>query len=214
MQPKLVIFDCDGVLVDSERATNEVLVAKLGRYGFHVKIEEAFKLFVGGTMAGLRDTAMAQGADLPDNWLDEIYAEMFARLHQGVDLVPGIVAVLDRLDARGIPYGVGSNGPPEKMQITLGGNNVMDRFNGHVYSAHTIGIAKPDPGLYLHVAAQFGIAPAQTAVIEDSATGAKAARLAGMRCFGYAADMPRKGLSDQGAICFDDMADLPDLLNL
>ena len=214
MRPDLVIFDCDGVLVDSERATNEGLVENLAHYGFQTTVEDAFRLFVGGTMAGLRDKVIENGVDLPDDWLDEIYAQMFARLKAGVPPVPGVIDVLDRLDRAGIPYGVGSNGPPEKMDITLGQNNMIARFGGHIYSAHTVGIAKPDPGLFLHVAAQFDAAPDRTVVIEDSATGVRAATAAGMRCYGYAGDTPAEKLRAVGAIPFFDMTDLPGFLNI
>jgi beta-phosphoglucomutase-like phosphatase (HAD superfamily) len=122
--------------------------------------------------------------------------------------------VLDALDAAGIPYAMGSNGTPEKMQITLGQHGLIERFKGHLYSGQALGRPKPAPDLYLHAAAQLGKAPAECIVIEDSAAGARAARAAGMRCMGYAPHGHADRLANEGAIPFTDMATLPKLLGL
>ena len=142
--PKLVIFDCDGVLVDSEQVTNEVMVASLKRYGLTMTVEQSMDHFVGGTMASVMSKSRAMGADLPETWIDDVYAEMYARLEQGVDLVPGIPNLLDRLAAEAIPFCVASNGSEAKMKITLGQNGLWDRFHPHaMFSAHALGVAKP-----------------------------------------------------------------------
>lgn len=213
MTPDLVIFDCDGVLVDSEGPSNAVMIDNLGRYGLTVTMEYAMNNFVGGTIAGVAEKARALGADLPDNWIDEIYAEIFERLRQGVDAIPGIVNFLDRLDAAGVPFCVASNGSEDKMAITLGGTGMADRFKGRMFSAYTLGVAKPDPELFLIAARTMGVAPDRAVVVEDSPTGALAAQRAGIRCYGYA---PHGGeaLARQGAIVFDNMADLPGMLGL
>jgi HAD superfamily hydrolase (TIGR01509 family) len=131
-----------------------------------------------------------------------------------VPLIPGIVAVLDALDVAGIPFAMGSNGTPEKMQITLGQHGLVDRFRGHLYSGQALGRPKPAPDLYLHAAAALGVAPADCVVIEDSAAGARAARLAGMRCMGFAPHGHADRLKAEGALPFTAMADLPRLLGL
>jgi len=215
-RPKLVIFDCDGVLVDSEGATNEVLAKNLSNYGPTLSQQECIDNFVGGTMAGLADKARGLGYDLPDDWLDEIYAAMFERLAEGVPVIEGVVDVLDALDRSDIPYCVGSNGPMEKMDITLVNAGLMDRLKGRIYSPHVIGMehAKPAPGLYLHAARTMGFAPADCAVIEDSASGAKGAQAAGIRCFGYTGETPADVLEAVGAITFASMHGLPELLEL
>jgi len=214
MRPELVIFDCDGVLVDSERVTNAVLADRLRPYGIDLSVEETMALFVGGTIALVAEKAGEMGAMLPDTWVEESYEAMFVQLAVETPLVAGILSVLDRLDAAGIPYCVASNGPPRKMEITLGQHGMLERFGAHVYSAHTVGIAKPDPGLFLHAASAFGIPPSACTVIEDSATGARAAARAKMRCFGYSADTKAEKLVAEGATVFSEMSVLPKLLGL
>lgn len=213
--PKLVIFDCDGVLVDSERVSSEVLVDNLARHGLNMTLEQVMAQFVGGTMAGVMQTARAMGAALPEDWLAQINAETFARLEQGVPLVPGIPALLARLDAAGIPTCVASNGSERKMRITLGQNDLWDRFHPQaMFSAHSLGVAKPEPGLFLAAASHFGVQGRDCLVIEDSVSGVTAAVRAGMRCLGYAPHDSGSQLAACGAELFRDMADVPALVSL
>lgn len=185
-RPEYVLFDCDGVLVDSERITSRVLRDDLARHGLDLPEARIEALFVGGTMAGVMRTARDMGAELPDDWLDQVYGAIFAALEVECVAVPGIVAVLDALDAAGIGYAVGSNGPIAKMDVTLRCTGLWSRFEGRVYSAHDCAASKPAPDVYLKAAAQAGIAPAQCVVIEDSATGARAGQAAGMAVYGFA----------------------------
>lgn len=120
MFPALVIFDCDGVLVDSETPANEMLVANLARHGMTLTIEEAEHKFVGGTLQTEFETLKAMGANLPDDWCMEYRKELHGRLREGVEPIAGVIAVLDLLDEKGVPYCVASNGSDEKMSITLG----------------------------------------------------------------------------------------------
>ncbi|MGI9424620.1 MAG: HAD-IA family hydrolase, partial [Hyphomicrobiaceae bacterium] len=147
---------------------------------------------------------------------DEIYQELFARLAEGVSVIPGVLDVLDGLDADAVPYCVGSNGPMAKMTITLTPSGLWHRLEGRIFSPHVIGMehAKPAPGLFLHAARTMGVTPDEAVVIEDRYSGASAARAAGMRCFGYSAETPPEQLIEAGATPFDDMADLPGLLKL
>lgn len=120
MTLKMVIFDCDGVLVDSETISNKVLQRNLARHGLELSLEKIMDMFVGGTIAGLMVEARKMGANLPDDWLDHIYPEIFEALAQSVEMVPHIPLVLNALDAAGVVYAIGSNGPMRKMEITLG----------------------------------------------------------------------------------------------
>jgi HAD superfamily hydrolase (TIGR01509 family) len=213
-RPDLVIFDCDGVLVDSETLSNKVLAANLTRHGLPMTTERSMELFVGGTMRGVGEQARGMGADLPADWIDEIYEEIYSALRAGVDVIAGIPELLDHLDAARIPYAVGSNGSEAKMQITLGQNGLLDRFKGAIFSAHTLKTAKPDPGLYLAAAAHFDVDPSRAVVVEDSATGATAAARAGMRCLGYAPHGDGAALQAKGAELFDSMFSVPGLIGL
>lgn len=208
----LVIFDCDGVLVDSEVVSNQALVDNLSRYGLQMTLAACMDRFVGSTMPGCLRKARDMGADLPETWVDEIYAETYAALRAGVPLVAGVLQVLDTLEARSLPYCVASNGSRDKMRITLGQNNLWDRFAPAMFSAHELGIGKPEPDLFLAAASHFGAK--NPVVIEDSPSGAEAARRAGMRCLGYAQHDDGARLAALGAEVFHDMADLPALLGL
>ena len=166
-------------------------------------------------MLGLFTTARTLGADLPDNWVDDFYARLYARLALGTPLIAGVSAVLDRLDDAGIRYAVGSNGSDQKMQITLGQHpEIFARFNGHLYSGQTLGCPKPEPGLWLHAARALGAAPEYCVVVEDSPTGCTAAARAQMRCFGLAEHDDGARLAATGATVFHRLADLPRLLGL
>ena len=183
-----VLFDCDGVLVDSERLTNQLLRDDLAARGLDLTVEEVMGLFVGGTTESVVDEATRLGAEMPPNWIEGFYAKMFARLDAEVEAVPGAPELVDTLFERKTPMAVGSNGPTAKMQITLSRTGLLSKLSPHIYSARDLGAPKPKPDIYLHAARQLGVAPAHCVVIEDSVSGAKSAKAAGMRCIGYAAE--------------------------
>ncbi|MBI1170319.1 HAD-IA family hydrolase [bacterium] len=214
MTPQAVIFDCDGVLVDSESIAFALLERDLSSYVPHVSRAQMERDLLGLTLAGVAEKARTLGADLPDTWVEDFYARLYARLEQGTPLVPGILGVLDALDVAGIPYAIGSNGSPRKMQITLGQHRgLIDRFQGRVFSGQETPRPKPFPDLFLKAAAAMNVAPKHCVVVEDSPTGARAARAAGMRCMGYAPH-GAAALLAEGAEPFTRMTDLPALLNL
>jgi HAD superfamily hydrolase (TIGR01509 family) len=215
LPPNAVIFDCDGVVVDSEEMTFDLLVDEFAQHGLILTRDVIARDYIGGTMADVANRARASGARLPDDWVTRFYDRLYAHLAKGTRLIPGILDVLDALDAHGIPYAIGSNGSDAKMQITLGQHpGLIARFSGHLYSGQTLGRPKPAPDLYLHAAKALNAEPARCVVIEDSPTGARAARAAGMRCLGYAAHTPAERLIAEGAEPFHAMAALPGLLNL
>lgn len=214
MRPAAVIFDCDGVVVDSEHPTLVMVRDDLERYGLPLTLEELEAGYIGGTVETVAQKARANGAQLPENWVSDFYERMYAMLRAHVPLIPGILGVLDALDSAGIPYAMGSNGTPEKMQITLGQHGLVERFRGHLYSGQALGRPKPAPDLYLHAAVRLGVPAADCVVIEDSAAGARAARLAGMRCYGYAPKGVHPALVAEGAVLFGNMGDLPGILRI
>lgn len=216
-RPDAVLFDCDGVIVDSEGPSFALFLEELAAHGLPLTLAEFETGFVGGTVEMVAARATAAGARLPEGWVAHFYRRMYAMLRDGVPLVAGVVNVLDRLDAAGVPYAMGSNGSMEKMQITLGQHGLMHRFRV-VLSGQEIGKPKPAPDVYLLAAEACGARPEACVVIEDSANGAKAALAAGMRCLGYAehgADTPTaQALSALGVPLFHQMADLPGLVGL
>lgn len=212
MTPALVIFDCDGVLVDSEPITNRALAHNLTDHGLPMDTQTCMDTFVGGTIKSVFERARAMGAVLPEDWVERFYDIMCAELATSVEIIPGVEAVLDALDRAGIATCIGSNGPMRKMRITLERTGLWQRFEGRIFSAHDVGIAKPEPGLFLHAANALGVGAAHCAVIEDSASGARAARAAAMTCYGYCAETPEHRLTAHGAIPFDTMRVLPALL--
>ncbi|MBU1281051.1 MAG: HAD-IA family hydrolase [Alphaproteobacteria bacterium] len=215
MIPNLVIFDCDGVIVDSEPPLLDFLRDEFARYGLDITLHELETKYVGGTMKTVAERARASGVPLPHAWEVDVYPRVFDMLRAGVPLIPGIEASFDALDAAGIPYCVGSNGPMEKMDVTLGAHPlVFERLKGRIHSAHTYGVAKPDPGLFLIAAETMGVAPKDCVVVDDSPSGCIAARRAGMRCFGFDPHRDGARLISEGAEHLSDMHDLPRRLGL
>lgn len=212
--PELVIFDCDGVLVDSEPLSNVVLRDNLARHGLDLKLDQIVDLFVGGTILGVMKTSRDMGADLPDDWVERVYSEIFDVLEQEVELIPGVIGVLDALDAAGIPYAVGSNGPHRKMEITLTRTGLMDRLRGRVFSREDVTNPKPAPDVYLKAALEAGVTPERCVVVEDSASGARAGKAAGMFTCGYTAESGPARLAPICDALFSAMEDLPPLLRL
>lgn len=216
-RPAAVLFDCDGVIVDSEGPTFDLLIADLAAHGLPLTRYQLETDFIGGTIETVATRARAAGARLPEGWVAAFYTRMYAMLAEGTPLIPGVLQVFDRLDAAGIPFAVGSNGPAEKMRISLGQHGLIPRFRA-VLSGQAMGKPKPAPDVYLAAAASCGAAPRDCVVIEDSPTGAEAALAAGIPCLGFAphgpGTPPAQGLKALGIPLFHSMQDLPALLDL
>ncbi|MEN8834132.1 HAD family phosphatase [Pacificibacter sp.] len=213
--PKLVIFDCDGVLVDSEPTTLTLLRNEFEYYGLPLTAAEVDRDYIGVAMADIAVKARANGATLPEDWVVSIYAKMFERLRKGVPLIAGIEAALDALDAAGIPYAVGSNGPMAKMDITLGAHPaLLERLKGRIFSAHDCKAGKPDPELFLKAAAFMNVAPEACVVVDDSVAGATAGVRAGMRTLGFDTQGDGAHLIAVGAEHLSHMDDLPARIGL
>jgi HAD superfamily hydrolase (TIGR01509 family) len=211
MPPQLVIFDCDGVLVDSERLSHEVLRTMLAEMGLALTLQQAYEHFMGSSTERCLQTigsllGRAPAADFMDTFRDR----SFEAFRAGLAAVPGVAGVLQALP---MPYCVASNGPHEKMRFTLGLTGLLPRFAGRTFSAQDVARPKPAPDLFLHAAATLAAEPAACVVVEDSPTGVAAARAAGMTVFGYAAMTPATRLQAAGADrVFTRMDDLPALL--
>lgn len=209
----LVIFDCDGVIVDSEGLLNEIVAKSLTDHGLPISAEECHRRFVGGTMYILRDRAIEAGAKLPENWVNEIYAEIFERLRQGVDVSKGFVELIDNLEEHGVKIAVASNGPMDKMRASLGPSGLFDRLDGRIFSAHDHNTAKPEPKLLELAAQAAGVAIERAVMVDDSPAGVGAARAAGMRFIGYAEHGNEDKLTEEGADIVYSMLELKERLS-
>jgi HAD superfamily hydrolase (TIGR01509 family) len=207
----LVIFDCDGVLVDTERIAVRIDVAVLAELGWKMSEAEVIERFMGKSDDAMtREIEAHTGRKLPESWeapFRHLYREAFAAELQPV---PGVVEALDAIT---LPTCVASSGTHEKIRYTLGLTGLYDRFAGRIFSVDDVRRGKPAPDLFLHAASRMGAAPERCAVVEDSPYGVQAARAAGMRAFGYAGGLiPRRALEGPNTVLFDDMRDLPRLL--
>ncbi|WP_337170120.1 HAD family phosphatase [Gemmatimonas aurantiaca] len=195
-----VVFDCDGVLVDSERITNRVWAELLTELGMPTTTEQSLATYLGNSMARCLEIVGERfGRPAPDELLPRFQATVATALVHEVTAVPGIVPLLDRLDAARIPYAVASNGEQTKMQTTLGATGLAARFVDRRFSSLEVGRPKPAPDVYLHAARAIGAAPARTVAVEDSPLGVQAAVAAGMVVIGYAELVDPKRLRAAGA---------------
>lgn len=210
----LVIFDCDGVLIDSEPIANRVFSERLATVGISMTPEEVMRVFVGRS----RDTCIAMagriaGRDLPPDFAATWDEALHAALEREVRPVEGVPELLRTLP---LPYCVASNGEPRHMQLGLEAAGLMPFVAGRLFSAAEVARPKPAPDVYLHAAGSMGVIPARCAVVEDTVTGATAGVAAGMTVFGYAGGPQSDAAALQaiGATPFTRMSALPTLLEL
>jgi HAD superfamily hydrolase (TIGR01509 family) len=208
---ELVIFDCDGVLVDSERLAVRVDVRVLAELGWALSEQEVIERFVGRSHEFMVTEIEAHlGRRLAGDWEDafqHLYREAFAAELTPVD---GVVEALDQI---ALPTCVASSGSHEKMRYTLGLAGLYDRFAGRIFSASEVARGKPAPDLFLYAAGRMGVDPATCAVVEDSRYGVEAARAAGMLALGFAGGLTAaEHLHGPGTLVFSDMRELPRLL--
>ncbi len=214
-RPELIIFDCDGVLVDSEPIANRVMAEAVTALGWPLTTADCIARFKGHHF----DTVIAVvegrlGRPVPEDWVPDLRAATAAAFERELQLIPGVVAVLDAVAASGTATCVASQGPLEKMAVSLGVTGLRARFDGRVFSAYQVERGKPHPDLFLFAAEAMGVAPRACVVIEDSPLGVTAAKAAGMSVLGFAPEGDGADLAAAGANLFRDMAELPALLGL
>ena len=210
MTLELVIFDCDGVLVDSEPLACAVLAEDLAPLGLDLGADEVRRRFRGLRLSEVLARIEQQlGRELPPGFLERLQRRTFEVLRREVRPMPGVI---EALEAIRIPVCVASSGEPEKMRLTLGATGLLERFEGRIFSAVEVARGKPHPDLFLHAAARLGAAPARSIVVEDSVPGVEAGRRAGMPVLGYAPGGDGRELELAGARVFEDMALLPGLI--
>ena len=208
---ELVIFDCDGVLVDSEPIAIRIDVEMFAELGMIVSEQEVIDRFVGRSPETLVQAVEEHtGHPPPDGWAERGERRLHRALEAELRPVAGIDEALERIS---LPVCVASSSPPERLRFKLELTGLYDRFAGHIFSASEVANGKPAPDLFLYAAARTGVAPAHCVVVEDSRYGVQAARTADMDVFAYAGGLtPGDVLAGPRTVVFDDMRALPELL--
>jgi HAD superfamily hydrolase (TIGR01509 family) len=213
---ELVIFDCDGVLVDSEAISSSVLAQTLTRCGLPTTPADAQRDYEGLLLRDIDTRARAKlGRDLPDDWIEHFQAERAEVFRRELEPVDGAGEAVERIVAAGVPVCVASQGTIEKTRLSLALTGLDRLFSEELlFSAWLVERGKPFPDLFLHAAATLGVAPGCCAVVEDSVSGVTAAVAAGMRTIGYAAHGDGAALREAGAEVVGSMRAVPGVLDL
>ena len=206
----LVIFDNDGVLVDSEWHANGILAALLCEAGLPSTRESCIADYMGSSMRRVREIAETRlGRPLPADLEERYHARLFDAFRASLTAVPGVAETLEQI---ALPTCVASSGTHERIRLALTTTGLLARFEGRIFSAQDVARGKPEPDLFLHAAKTLAIRPERCAVIEDSPLGVEAANRAGMTAFGFARLTPAEHLRDAGGGVFTSMHELPTLL--
>jgi HAD superfamily hydrolase (TIGR01509 family) len=205
----LVIFDCDGVLVDSERLVVRTEAEILSSLGWHLTEAEVVERFVGRSAQYMHDQIEEQ-LGRPVDWEAEFESrcrEVFERDLRPVEGIAGALRAIDVLSC------VASSGTHEKIRFSLGLTGLLEFFEDRIFSSQDVTRGKPAPDLFLHAAHQMGVAPGACAVVEDSPAGVEAALAAGMDVFAFTGGVvPAERLKRDSVVVFDTMRQLPRLV--
>jgi HAD superfamily hydrolase (TIGR01509 family) len=181
-RPDLVIFDCDGVLVDSELLSCRCLSEVLSEFGFELGVDQALELFLGRSTAAIGQYYRARGQILPDGFLPRLKSRVLETFAASLQPVSGVNAVVSELKA---PVCVASSSDLDRVALSLDVTGLASHFGDRLYTAQMVEHGKPAPDLFLYAAGKMQISPARTLVIEDSISGVQAARAAGMTVWGF-----------------------------
>jgi HAD superfamily hydrolase (TIGR01509 family) len=209
---RCIIFDCDGVLVDSESISAKVFQKMAKELGFEMDFETAAEQFAGTSMKDnlefIQDNIEEK---LPDNFEKEFRKRTYEVFKTELKPVEGISDLLDRIT---IPFCVASSGPIEKIRLNLTITGLINRFEGKIFSSYDIGSWKPEPGIFLHAANKMGFKPSECLVIEDSEAGIKAAKAGGFDMYARATEKRKKLFEKLGATVFFHVDELTSLLKI
>ncbi|MFI9100043.1 HAD family hydrolase [Streptomyces fildesensis] len=213
MRYDLIIFDNDGVLVDSEPISNRILAGYLTELGHPTSYEESIRDYMGSAMHRIHELVLERsGEKLPADFNEVFHARVFEAFRRDLQPVPGVADVLGKLAAEGVPYCLASSGSHERIRVALHKTGLFEHFGEErIFSSQDVGRGKPAPDLFLHAAQVMGIAPGRCAVVEDSPLGVQAAVAAGMDVYGFTAMTPAAKLGDANAL-FSEMHELLDLI--
>ncbi|MFE9406645.1 HAD family hydrolase [Streptomyces sp. NPDC006530] len=213
MRYDLIIFDNDGVLVDSEPISNTILSGYLTELGHATSYEDSLRDYMGAAVHRVHDLIEERtGQRLPEDFDETLHARIFAAFERELQPVPGVTDVLGKLVAEGVPYCVASSGTHERIRVGHRRTGLDEWFEEEwVFSAEDVGRGKPAPDLFLCAAERMGVAPERCVVIEDSRLGIEAARAAGMDVYAFTAMTPADRLEGANGH-FGDMGQLLGLL--
>ncbi|WP_339654856.1 HAD family hydrolase [Flavobacterium frigidarium] len=210
MKYKCILFDCDGVLVDSEKISIGTLVSMAQELNIPLQEEEAMRLFLGKSLEFCFEYIQSlTDKKLPINFEEDFRTRSFKAFKSNLQPIAGVPQLINKLK---VPFCVASNGPADKIRLNLETTHLLEQFEGNIFSAHDINSWKPDPQLYLHAAKTMGFEPKDCVVIEDSPVGVQAAIAGGFAVYGYAPHESEGHFSDYDIPLFDDMNNLYDLL--
>lgn len=210
MKYKCIIFDCDGVLVDSEAISIGTLVNMAESHGAIINENYAHQLFLGKSLEFCFEyIANLANKKLPADFEEEFRARTFDAFQKQLQPIKGIHELLAKIK---VPIGVASNGPADKIRLNLTTTKLIDRFEGNIFSAYDINSWKPNPELYLHAAKTMGFEVEDCVIIEDSPAGIQAALAGGFDVFGFSNHANLDALQQMNIPLFDDMANLELLL--
>jgi HAD superfamily hydrolase (TIGR01509 family) len=213
-RPAAVLFDCDGVLADSEALAGRIVAEDLTARGWPMTAGQCQGIFLGRAIPDMVPIIEAQIGPLPPRWSSELSAVFARRMRVEVPPMPGALAVVRAVAAAGIPVACASNSGRAELDAKLQALGLAALFGTRVFSWQDVPRPKPHPDMYLAAAAACGAAPADCVVVEDSALGARAGIAAGCRVLGFAHETPAALLEAEGAEAFHSMAELPGLLGL
>jgi HAD superfamily hydrolase (TIGR01509 family) len=191
MPPELIIFDCDGVLIDSEGVASAVVAADLSALGWAMNPAEALEIFMGMSIVDMQPMIEARlGRALPAGWRNQLAAALLVALGTQSKLIPGAREMLECVNGLGMNWRVASNSSQEEMAVKFARTGLDDLTAGRTHAAGDViargGRPKPAPDVFLAAAESAGVAPACCVVLEDSALGVTGAVAAGMTCYGFA----------------------------
>lgn len=208
---RLIIFDCDGVLVDSEPLSAAVACEMVAELGLQMEVEDVLKRFNGRKVTDwVAEIETALGRPIAKSFIPEFRRRAAEKFRSSLLPVPGIRGVLEGLSK---PYCLASSGPLSKIHLTLTLTGLLNFFEGKIFSGYEVGVWKPDPDLFLHAADAFGTSPRDCVVIEDSQAGIQAGLAAGMTVFHYNPMVKNLPVKHGGVLTFSSMDQLPALLN-
>ena len=213
-RPAAVLFDCDGVLADSEGLVNGIVARDLSARGWPMTGAEAAERFLGMALPAMVPVIESRVGPLPPDWGRALSARIAAHMLDALEPVPGAPAAVRAVAAAGIPVAVASNAGRDELRAKLARLELLGLFAGRVFSFEDVARPKPAPDIYLAAARSCGAAPGGCVVVEDSLLGVRAGVSAGCRVLGLARETDASVLAGAGAAPFASMAALPGLLGL